>query len=288
MAQFQAVNNDSVTSVPGDIVKNSGQAYGCVPAIATTGNLALLGVWQTATTVGGSGVVKDDLVEVNCAVSVSVGDKLYLSADTAGKATNVKPANPYFIGLVVSARVVSTVQKATISFVRSTVVADIPLASTSTSGILASSLTTALTPTGDSLFVSAATKAASDMLATNGVIFSASGTVPAFVANAASIAPGTDLATDYRIESTRTLTAAANLTLLTTDSPPIGQYSIACEALALEFAITVTNGGPAGGTVPATGAAFAASYTRGRVMHVWFDGVNFIFDGYSFIGAHTP
>ena len=125
MAQFQAVNNDSVTSVPGDIVESSGQAYGCVPAQATTGNLALVGVWQTTTTVGASGVVKDDLVEVNCAVTVTVGDKLYLSAATAGKATNVAPANPYFVGVAVSTRVVSTVQKATINFVRSTVAGDI-------------------------------------------------------------------------------------------------------------------------------------------------------------------
>ena len=134
MAQFQAVNNDSVTSVPGDIVKNSGQAYGVLPAIASTGNLALLGVWQTATTVGGSGVVKDDLVEVNCAVTVAIGDKLYLSAVSAGKATNVAPANPYFVGVVVSARVVSTVQKATINFVHSTVGSDIGVATSSTSG----------------------------------------------------------------------------------------------------------------------------------------------------------
>jgi len=136
MAQFQAVNNDSVTSVPGDIVKNSGQSYGVLPAIASTGNLALLGVWQTATTVGGSGVVKDDLVEVNCAVTVAIGDKLYLSADTAGKATNVAPANPYFVGVVVSARVVSTVQKATINFVHSTVGSDIAVATSNTPGVM--------------------------------------------------------------------------------------------------------------------------------------------------------
>ena len=116
MAKISVVNNDIVQSIPGDIVKGSGQAFGVVPAQANAANLGLLGVWQTATGVGKDGTIGDSVEEVNCAVTVAVNDKLYLSAITPGKATNVAPAYPYLLGVVLSARTVSGVQKATISF----------------------------------------------------------------------------------------------------------------------------------------------------------------------------
>jgi hypothetical protein len=114
MAQFQAVNNDTVIAVAGDIVKSSGQVFGVVRAQATSATIALLGAWETGAAIGGTGTVKDDLVEVNCEVSVSIGSKLYLSASTPGKATNIPPAYPYFLGVVLDKRTFGGVQKATV------------------------------------------------------------------------------------------------------------------------------------------------------------------------------
>ncbi len=154
------------------------------------------------------------------------------------------------------------------------------LATAISPGAVASNLTTALTPTGDSQYVSAVTKAAADTLAANGEDYLASGTVPAFVANAASIAPGTDKASYYPIEAARTLPAGAALTVATTGSPPVGNLQVACKARSLGFVMTVVNGGPAGGNL---GSGFAASLTRACIMHLWFDGTNYIFNGYDFI-----
>ena len=104
----------------------------------------------------------------------------------------------------------------------------------------------------------------------------ASGTVPAFVANAASIAPGTDLASAYAIESTRTVAAASALTLATTGlTSRACDVFLTCKALALGYVVSVVNGGPAAGTI----STFAASLTKPEVMKVWWDGTNFIFNG---------
>jgi hypothetical protein len=158
--------------------------------------------------------------------------------------------------------------------------AKMPLATADAPGAMSSNLTTALTPTGNSLYVSASQLSAVAALTTNGEDYLASGTVPAFVANAASISPGTDKASYYPIESTRTLGAAGDLTVSTAGSPPVGNVQIACRALALGHAMTVKNGGPAGGNL---GSGFAASLTRALIMHLWFDGTNYIFNGYDFV-----
>ena len=115
MAQFQAVNNDSVDAVQGDIVTSSGQAFGFVRAKATSANVTILGVWTQAAHRGLQGIVEDGLVEVNCEVAVSVNDKLYLSATNDGKASNVPPSYPYFLGVVLATRILNGVQKATLS-----------------------------------------------------------------------------------------------------------------------------------------------------------------------------
>jgi len=137
-----------------------------------------------------------------------------------------------------------------------------------------------LTTTDQPTLPTAGEKTALATLASNGTDYLASGTIPAFVANAATIAPGTDKAAYYPIESTRTLAAASTLTLATTGSPPIGNYQIACHALALGYALTIANGGAAGGNL---GSDFAASMTRAQIMHVWYDGTNWIFNGYAYI-----
>ena len=116
MAKIGVVNNDSVSSVPGDVVCGSGQEFGVVKAQATAATVGLLGVWQTTTGPGRTGTIQDDLVEVNCEVAVALNDKLYLSASNPGKATNVAPVFPYFLGTVISKKLAGSVQKATISF----------------------------------------------------------------------------------------------------------------------------------------------------------------------------
>lgn len=117
-------------------------------------------------------------------------------------------------------------------------------------------------------------KAASvDLLATTAV--------PAFVANAASIAPGTDKSSEYTIEAARTLLAAATLTVATTNTPVQGNKYINCHALALGYAISIVNGGAAAGTI----ATFTASLTKGRGVALWFDGTNYFFNGYYELGS---
>jgi hypothetical protein len=104
----------------------------------------------------------------------------------------------------------------------------------------------------------------------------ATGTVPAFVANAATIAPGTDLASRYAIESARTLAAAAALTISTAGTPVVGNKIIACYALALGYVLSVVNGGPLANTL----GAFPASLTKPRGIVVYWDGTNYKFNGY--------
>jgi hypothetical protein len=116
MAQFDAVNNDTVDGVSGDILISSGQAYGVTRALANSATLALVGVWTLPAKQGYVGKAKDDLVEVNCTSTVAIGDKLYLSSVVPGKATNIPPAYPYFLGVVIARRTIGGVQKALISF----------------------------------------------------------------------------------------------------------------------------------------------------------------------------
>ena len=104
----------------------------------------------------------------------------------------------------------------------------------------------------------------------------ASGVVPAFVANAASIAPGTDKAAVYPIESTRAVDDASALTVATTSLTARGcNICISCTALSLGHVVSVVNGGPAAGTL----GTFAASMTKAEFMWLWWDGTNFIFNG---------
>jgi len=121
-------------------------------------------------------------------------------------------------------------------------------------------------------------------LAANGEAYLATGTIPAFSSNASTIAPGTDLACYYPIPAATTVAATSAITISASPAPAVGNYHIACEALALTHAINVTNGGPAGGNL---GSGFAASLSRGLVMHIWFDGTNYIFNGYDYVGAFT-
>jgi len=104
----------------------------------------------------------------------------------------------------------------------------------------------------------------------------ASGVVPAFVANAATIAPGTDKASRYPIEAARTLAAGAALTLSTADTPVIGNKLIACYALALGQTLSIVNGGPLANTL----GTFEASLTKPRGLVVYWDGTNYRFNGY--------
>lgn len=113
-----------------------------------------------------------------------------------------------------------------------------------------------------------------------GVDVLATTAVPAFVANAATIAPGTDKSSEYTIESTRTLSAAATLTVSTANSPRQGNKYINCKALALGYAISIVNGGAAGGTI----ATIDASLTKGMGVALWFDGTNYFFNGYVELG----
>jgi hypothetical protein len=109
----------------------------------------------------------------------------------------------------------------------------------------------------------------------------ATGTVPAFVAGAASIAPGTDNASRYVIEAARTLDQASALTLATTDSPAVGNKLIACYALALGETLSIVNGGPLAGTL----ATIAASRTNPIGVVLWWNGANYSFNGYVELGA---
>jgi hypothetical protein len=103
----------------------------------------------------------------------------------------------------------------------------------------------------------------------------ASGTVPVFIANAASIAPGMDKASTYTIEASRTLVAASALTIATTalTSRPCDVF-ITCKALALGFTLSVVNGGIGAGTI----GTFAAAMTKPEIMKLRWDGTNFAFD----------
>jgi hypothetical protein len=117
-------------------------------------------------------------------------------------------------------------------------------------------------------------------LADVGVDSLRAGTVPAFVANAASIAPGTDKGASYTIEVTRALAAASALTVATTSMPARGcDVFIICKSLALGYILSVVNGGPAAGTM----GTFAASLTTPEFMRLWWDGTNFIFNGQDWI-----
>jgi hypothetical protein len=117
MSKIPFVNNDTTTPVVGDIVRSSGQNFGAVLALADTTAHAegLIGVWATTPGPGYSGdVCTDSIVEVNCTETVLPGDRLYISATTAGKATKVAPAIPVAIGTVVATRTVNGVCLATL------------------------------------------------------------------------------------------------------------------------------------------------------------------------------
>jgi hypothetical protein len=132
---------------------------------------------------------------------------------------------------------------------------------------------------GDRL-ITVARSTAVDNLITYGDYLSTAN-VPAFSAGAASIAPGTDKASRYLIASTVTLDVPCTLTIATTNTPLQGNYIVICRALALGQVLSVSNGGTAGGTL----GTFPASMTVPRGLMVWYDGTNFIFNGYCWIRA---
>lgn len=101
--------------------------------------------------------------------------------------------------------------------------------------------------------------------------------VPAFVAGAASVSPGTDKVSEYVIGESVSLLVPSTLTIADADSPPIGNYLISCYSLSLGSTLTIA-GSPGGnlGTI-------AASLTIPRGLMAWFDGTNFIFNGYCYL-----
>jgi len=104
MAKLYLVNNDTSVSVPGDIVRSSGQNYGVVPAIANTLNncMGIIGCWKDSVLPSSPGIViVEDLIEINCTIPVKPKDSLYLSDTVPGKATIIKPPIPIFLGIVV-------------------------------------------------------------------------------------------------------------------------------------------------------------------------------------------
>jgi len=116
MPKVQFTNNDTVTPVVGDLAAMSTQPFGAVLAIATTATVNVLGVWSEPAAPGYVGTIDNDLVEVNCVALPALGDKLFVSAATAGKATNVAPTNGYYIGTALSVRTSGSTYKATINF----------------------------------------------------------------------------------------------------------------------------------------------------------------------------
>lgn len=103
----------------------------------------------------------------------------------------------------------------------------------------------------------------------------ARGVIPPFVAGAASIAPGTDGASGYVLDSYVTLTAPAALTLASTGTPVVGNKLILCMSLALGQTLSIVNG-PLANTI----ASFPAALTRPRGAVINWDGFNFSLVGY--------
>jgi hypothetical protein len=108
-----------------------------------------------------------------------------------------------------------------------------------------------------------------------GTVFPAQGTVPAFVTGAASIAPGTDKASQYNIEPSRILAQASALTIASTGTPVIGPKLIACYALALGYTLSIVNG-PGANTI----GTFASTLTKPSGLIVKWDGTDYRFVGY--------
>ena len=104
----------------------------------------------------------------------------------------------------------------------------------------------------------------------------AQGTIPAFAANVSSIFPGTDKACSYTLASTVALAAGSTLYVNVTDltTRPCDVF-ITCKALALGYALSVVNNGPAAGTL----GTFAGSLTKAEVMKLWWNGKDYIFNG---------
>jgi hypothetical protein len=157
-----------------------------------------------------------------------------------------------------------------------------PTATSSSPGAVASSLTTALIPTGDSLYVSAAEKAAITTLATNGDVYLRSGTIPAFVANAVTIAPGTDQASYYTLPAATVLAATSALTVATAGPPPTSlMVHITIESPAtLGHNLTINNG-----TDAAVLFTVLTAWTRAVVVHLVWGGTNYSCAGVDWVSV---
>jgi hypothetical protein len=101
----------------------------------------------------------------------------------------------------------------------------------------------------------------------------ASFAVPAFVAGAATIAPGTAKASRYYIAADRTLASGSVLTIVSTDMPTPFNFVIACYALALGNTLTVSYGSDILGI-------FEASMTAPKDLVLLFDGAKVVSNGY--------
>ena len=122
-------------------------------------------------------------------------------------------------------------------------------------------------------------------LAANGEAYLATGSIPAFSSNAATIAPGTDAANYYPLPSTTVLAANSTLTLSTASMPDSGLIvHVAIENLNLTHTLAIVNGGLSNTMVT---VAATLSPARARVYHFLWDGTNFTPQGYDFAAAFT-
>lgn len=107
--------------------------------------------------------------------------------------------------------------------------------------------------------------------------------LPAFVAGAVTVSPGSDHVSEYVIPENLVLSAGSTITIDTTGSPPIGNYRFSCYALALGYTITIA--GSPGGNI----GTFATSMVDTGPMgfFAWFDGTNFVSNGRCFLASRV-
>ena len=106
-----------------------------------------------------------------------------------------------------------------------------------------------------------------------GVVAQARGNAPVFDGSYhATLAPGTDVVSEYEIPSNQVLGGSGTITWSTAGSPNVGWKTLTCRALALGHTLALVNGGPAAGTL----YAIAASLAKPVQIVCWWDGINFL------------
>lgn len=104
--------------------------------------------------------------------------------------------------------------------------------------------------------------------------------VPAFVAGAASIAPGTDKVSRYYLAADRTLAVPSTLTILTTDMPTGLNVLIVCMSPTLGNTLTISNGTD-------TLGAFTSPLAVPLIISVYYDGSKIVSTGIWFAKARS-